>query len=401
MEEVLQWLTEVSIRQQQITAHLATRQGQMEQELSTLHAVTQLLPKMTAHDDVESFLQMFETTAVREGWERDECAQLLAPLLTGETQRAYFALPAGTANFYPELKREILARVGLSPICAAQHFHNWEYKPHLPARTQTAELSRLAQHWLLEGEPTASQVAERVMIDRMLRALPRSHRHAVGMRNPGTVTELVEAMELADAAQHRDAGERAPPFPRRVVQEQRSPEGTLRPVGRSAAPPPRDKPMPTEVSTPPARKWLADCIFHHDMPAGAPKAQVRINGHPMTALLDSGSAVSLIPAHLLSPRNESRASIPITCVHGDTRQVPARRVIVSAEPGSWPVEVGVMKDLLIPVLLGRDWPGFDHLLSTTMQPASNKGSRRRGIPGKGTRRRLALLVSDSGRDGDS
>ncbi len=46
------------------------------------------------------------------------------------------------------------------------------------------------------------------------------------MRDPTTTLELVEAIELADAAQRRDVGERAPPFPRRVVQEQRMPEGT-------------------------------------------------------------------------------------------------------------------------------------------------------------------------------
>ncbi len=68
--------------------------------------------------------------------------------------------------------------------------------------------------WGFYGEPTPAQVAERVVVDRALRALPRTHRKAVGMQNPATVAELVEAVELADAAQHRDAGERAPPFDR-------------------------------------------------------------------------------------------------------------------------------------------------------------------------------------------
>ncbi len=38
MEELLKHLTEVSIRQQQIVEHLATRQGRTEQELAALHA---------------------------------------------------------------------------------------------------------------------------------------------------------------------------------------------------------------------------------------------------------------------------------------------------------------------------------------------------------------------------
>ncbi len=280
MDEILQWLTEVSIRQQQIVEHLATRQGETEQGLAALRTTAaqsvplpdprmqaaKLLTKMTPHDDVEAFLRMFETTATSEGWHPDDWARALAPLLTGEAQQAYFALPAASANQYAEVKKEILARLGLSSICAAQYFYEWEYKTRLPARAQAAELTRLAQHWLLEGAPSASQVAERVVIDRLLRALPRSHRQAVGMRNPTTTLELVEAIELADAAQRRDAGERAPLFPRRVVQERRAPEGTQRPTSRLAVPSPQDEPMPTEAPALPARTWLAGCIVHRDLP---------------------------------------------------------------------------------------------------------------------------------------
>jgi hypothetical protein len=133
MDELLQRLTEVSIRQQQIVEHLATRQGKAEEELAALRAqaaqpvppldprmrAARLLPKMTGHDDVEAFLQMFETTANREGWPLGDWASALAPLLTGDAQRAYFSLPSETAGNYTEVKREILGRLGLSPICAA------------------------------------------------------------------------------------------------------------------------------------------------------------------------------------------------------------------------------------------------------------------------------------------
>ncbi len=173
MDEILQRLTEVSIRQH-LVVHLATREGETEQGLAELRTAAaqrvplpdprvqaaKLLPKMTPHDDMEAYLQMFETTATSEGWHPDDWARALAPLLTGEAQRAYFALPAASASQYVEVKKEILARLGRSPICAAQYFHEWEYKPRLPARAQAAELMRLAQHWLMEGSLSASQVAE-------------------------------------------------------------------------------------------------------------------------------------------------------------------------------------------------------------------------------------------------
>ncbi len=231
-------------------------------------------------------------------------------------------------------------------------------------------------------------------------ALPRPIRQAAGMRNPLTVGELVEAIELAEAAQRREAGERMP-IPRRVPQERRSPEGTFRPVGRPAAPVPQDEPMPTEPPTAPRRAWLAGCILHQEPPPAAPKVDVEVNGRPYRALLDSGSAVSLVQSTVVSPRPGSRAVLPITCVHGDTRQVPTRRVTISAAPGSWPIEVGLMKDLPVPVLLGRDWPGFDRLLALATQPASPAGSRRTRKFSRRPRQRPVLLASDSPRDGES
>lgn len=92
-------------------------------------------------------------------------------------------------------------------------------------------------------------------------------------------------------------------------------------------------------------------------------AKVKINGWHYQAILDSGSAVGLVQPTVLPPCVESKTLLPITCVHGDTRQVPAHSVTVSAAPGTWPIEVGVVKDLPIPMLLGRDQPGFDRLLA--------------------------------------
>ncbi len=169
MDELLKHLTGISIRQRQIVEHLATRQGQTGHELAALRTAAphvlppdaraqaaRLLPKMTPHDDVKDFFQMFENTATMEGWLPADWARALAPLLTGEAQRAYFSLPAVPAGQYDEVKREILARLGLSAVCAAQHFHVWKYKSRLPARAQAAELTRLALHWLLEGNPSAA-----------------------------------------------------------------------------------------------------------------------------------------------------------------------------------------------------------------------------------------------------
>uniref|UniRef100_A0A8C2EHX4 Uncharacterized protein n=1 Tax=Cyprinus carpio TaxID=7962 RepID=A0A8C2EHX4_CYPCA len=360
MEELLKHLAEVSIRQQQIMEHMAARQGESEREITALRTATaqrvapsdprtqatQLLPKMTAHNDAENYLQMFEAIATQEGWPREEWARVLVALLMGEAQHAYFSMTLAQSGSYDELQKEILARTGLSPICAAQLFHDWEYKARLPAQAQAAELTCLAPHWLLAGESTAAQVAERVVIDHLLRALPRPLRQAAG-----------------------------------IV--------------------PQNEPMPTEPPRSPDRAWLAGCVVHHEPPAGALPAKVKMNGWHYQAILESGHAVSLVQPKVLPPRAGSKTLLPITCVHGDTRQVPVCRVTVSAAPGAWPIEVGIVKDLPVPVLLGRDWPGFDRLLAAVSQPASPDGNRQNQTTTRGPQRWPILLASDSTRDGET
>ncbi|KAL0173535.1 hypothetical protein M9458_029503 [Cirrhinus mrigala] len=149
---------------------------------------------------------------------------------------------------------------------------------------------------------------------------------------------------------HRDPGERAPSFPRRVVQERRTPEGLRLPARWTS--------RCLRRTLDPLHTRLAGCIMHREPPHGGPRAEVKVNGRAAIALLDSGSSVSLVQAAILPPRKDSKSQLPITCVHGATQHVPARRVTISAAPGAWPVEVGILRELPIPVLLGRDWPGF-------------------------------------------
>lgn len=68
----------------------------------------------------------------------------------------------------------------------------------------------------------------------------------------------------------------------------------------------------------PSNPTLAGFILHHNLPVGAPEAMVKVNGHPFKALLDSGSAVTLVQTHVLPPRTDGKAQFPITCMHGDT-----------------------------------------------------------------------------------
>lgn len=96
-----------------------------------------------------------------------------------------------------------------------------------------------------------------------------------------------------------------------------------------------------------------------------PSRMVKLDGNPVWAMLDSGSAVTLVQPTLVKPQPKQKSQLPLTCVHGDTDYVPVR---ISAEPGTWARELGIVQDLPVLLLLGQDWPGFEKLLLTSRTP---------------------------------
>ncbi|MGL5293951.1 MAG: hypothetical protein ACRC9V_09370, partial [Aeromonas sp.] len=126
------------------------------------------LTKLAELDDIDAYLHTFKVTATREAWDKREWVRLLAPFLTGKAQQANFALQAPQNEDYFTFKREILARVGLSLVGAAQQFHSWLFDEQQPIRLQAAHLTQLTHLRFLTGEPSGAQVGETVVIDRLL-----------------------------------------------------------------------------------------------------------------------------------------------------------------------------------------------------------------------------------------
>ncbi|KAL0152291.1 hypothetical protein M9458_052014 [Cirrhinus mrigala] len=191
---------------------------------------------MTAYDDVEAFLRVFESTATHEGWAVEEWALALAPLLTGEAQCANFSLRRPP-------RRITLRRWGTPPPSSSLwRRSNWR----MPSNTGKLGTER--------------------------------------RRFPGGWSRS-------------DARRRAPP----------------RTVGRPAVPSPQDKPIPTAEHTTPPRTWLAGCTIHQSPPPAAPEADIKLNGKPMRAILDSGSAVTLEQSRLCPPHPGQKSLLSVTC----------------------------------------------------------------------------------------
>ncbi|XP_051785289.1 uncharacterized protein LOC127528454 [Erpetoichthys calabaricus] len=133
------------------------------------------LPSMvalTADDDIESYLSVFERTASRNQWPRAEWASLLAPYLKGPAQRAYHDLPEEEAAQYDLLKAEIYLRYGVTSGQQARAWRHWRFDPALPARAQAFEYWGKLGRWLRPDRNQARQVVEQVACEGLIHAMP-------------------------------------------------------------------------------------------------------------------------------------------------------------------------------------------------------------------------------------
>ena len=336
-----------------------------------------VLTKLNPTDDVEVYLEIFERTACREGWAPTEWAGLLAPFLTGEAQQAYYHMTGPDSASYEKLKTAIRAHYGYSLAARAQRYHDWGYDGSLPARAQVMRLSRLARNWLEEGD--GPSLMGRLVVDRCTRALPSEARKYVCQQGPRDTETLIALLENHQVTAEMGRGHR-PEGPRR-------PEGEAQ--GRKKPPPAQILPREREPARKPSREeqkcygcgrrghWAQDCpgeritmgtateppapchylttCWAHE-PSQAPQFPVRIAGQDTAATLDSGSAITLVRADL-APAPEGKG-IAVACVHGDTREYPTTNVQIITPRGSCRLQVGVVKNLPVPVLMGRDCPLF-------------------------------------------
>ncbi|XP_061098630.1 uncharacterized protein LOC133128839 [Conger conger] len=267
------------------------------------------LIKMTADDDVEAYLQVFERAAQREEWPQAAWAAILAPFLTGEAQQAYRDMDMADATDYLKLRRAILAQYGFSLPARAQRYHEWAYDASQPARSQIAALTRLTKSWLAEGE--GPPLLERWASSKTIRSL----RRCSNLNAPKPRAAQLGAQHRKRPPARPDPNRRGRPDAGRPRPEWRcyncGEEGHLA----------RNCPG-REVSRPTARGpsrpahpclYLTTCWAHQS--TEAPRFPIRVGGQDTVAVLDSGSAITLAyweegprPLRETRPRRPRRAA---------------------------------------------------------------------------------------------
>uniref|UniRef100_A0A8C5W6C2 CCHC-type domain-containing protein n=1 Tax=Leptobrachium leishanense TaxID=445787 RepID=A0A8C5W6C2_9ANUR len=336
---------EFSLRIHNQIQSLAERTPSMENVSAVRKRVQAALQKMTAEDDVETFLKVFERLAEHEGLPKDQWAVVLAPFLTGDPQKAYFDLSAAEAQQYRRLKTEILARLGVTVALRARRIHAWEFKVDKPVRSQIYDLVHLTRMWLQPEITNPAQMVERVVVDRFVRALPMPIQRFAGRADPKDIDELVALVErfLSTEDFLRSAVTKISPPPRSqksttFAKSSSGPRGkkeevqaienhTMQRIKRPN--------LPSEVrqdwgpvlcwrchepghmvASCPLNQEPMDCGFSRRQslvatPGGSPQQTVEtekqvcvitVDGCKMTALLDSGSLVTLVYAALVNPQ---------------------------------------------------------------------------------------------------
>ena len=375
----------------------------MNRETAQGRPPAEILAKLTPDDDLESYLELFERTAVRERWPGGEWGSIIAPFLSGEAQKVCRELSAVDARDYNKLKTAILATQGYSMPARAQRYHNWMYLPGQLPRQQLAGLFRITQSWLSSpGDPPA---LERLVIDRCIRALPPDARQYAARVSPSSVEELVALLENHQVSTEMMKGpgggwNRAHP-------EERSGRERKRPLNPGRAPP-RPRSLPPDRgprNSPPRRCYVCGRTDHLSWScpeagkdasmATATSAEpsrpclhsgtdrrrqthipVRVGGVDTQALLDSGSAVTLVSPDLAG--EPAGTTIPVTCVHGDLKYYPTTQITVQTPRGDAIVEAGVVPNLPVPLLIGSDCLLFARYWPPNPRPPARSHGRRRG-----------------------
>ncbi|XP_042329940.1 uncharacterized protein LOC121934032 [Sceloporus undulatus] len=164
------------------------------------------LTKMGPQDDAEAFINTFERIATAAKWPRDQWALLLAPCLTGPAQEAVDTLPPTDAKDYDRVKEVILHTLNISEDTYRRRLRELRWAPGLHPRTLGQKVKANALRWLKPAVRSATEVAEQIMIEQYVMALPSSARNWVRCHRPQALDEAMLLMEAFATAEESEFG---------------------------------------------------------------------------------------------------------------------------------------------------------------------------------------------------
>eukprot|EP00063_Salmo_salar_P015300 XP_013990135.1 PREDICTED: uncharacterized protein LOC106566551 [Salmo salar] len=354
-------------------------------------------PKMPSYqqgEDIENYLLRFERMAKTWQWPEVEWACRLVPLLTGKALEAYTAMDEGLSNVYKGLKEALLMKFDISSETYRQRFRAAS-TPSGESPTETYHrLKGLYRRWVRPEEKTQDEIAEVIILEQLLQVLPHDIRTWVREHEP---KDGLMAAKLA--LQYLNARKGGPPRPAapapRSLRDTRDIRDTRDGGGNSGGyvsgrREVRDHAVRSDgrgltcfycrqqghkASMCPLRKSKlsgycyvpreGDGVQNRQTGEGSVLVPVKVNGKSLTAMIDTGSSLSLIrkcnvPVNDIDYGHQTL----IQCVHGDQSQQPTAELTVEIQGQKYLLKVGVMEKLPFEMILGRDVPVLSDLLGS-------------------------------------
>ncbi|XP_059202709.1 uncharacterized protein LOC131982144 [Centropristis striata] len=154
------------------------------------------IQRMAAHDDPQTYLDMFEATATACNWPEEEWAVRLLPLLSGEAQTAAFGLPGPSRCRFRDIKRAVLDRLGFSTEDQRRRFRGTKLGPADRPFVYAQQLKDAATRWLQPGSSAGeARLLETVVLEQFVEGLPTATSDWVRCHRPA---DLAAAITLAE-----------------------------------------------------------------------------------------------------------------------------------------------------------------------------------------------------------
>lgn len=353
------------------------------------------IPQYQSGEDMENYLLRFERIAKTWRWPEDEWACRLVPLLSGKALEAYSAMDEERAHCYRDLKEALLAKFDISPETYRQQFRS-SAVPSGESPTETYHRLRgLYRRWIRPEERTKEEIGESIIMEQLLRVFPfevrtwvKEHEPVDGLTAAKLAGQYLNARKGGSTTRSSTASQRAPAQPL-LPRPARRETNTDQPGTSNFVPNQRGTGKDLvcfycqqpghKASVCPVRKAKFSGACYPPRPEAGALGDtgctvqrfepVLINGQEITALLDTGSFMSLIKRSSVPVSSMDYSKpVDILCVHGDSHPYPTVDVTVTVADQPYLVTVGVVENLPVDAILGWDLPVLMDLLNANSVP---------------------------------
>ncbi|XP_028296367.1 zinc finger and SCAN domain-containing protein 26-like [Gouania willdenowi] len=292
------------------------------------------------------------------------------------------------AHCYPDLRAALVTKFDISPETYHQQFRSTTIPPGENPTETYHHLKGLYRRWVRPEQHSKEEIGETIILEQLLRMLPVEVRTWVKEREP---VEDLTAARLALQYQNARKGISTPrntgtPQWASFQQPQMGPcwgKSSHEPSGDVKSVPNQrglGKDLVCFYCQQPGYK-ASVCLIRKAKVTGAcyaPRLEVSsngdmavktklktvlVNGQLVTALLDTGSFMSLVKQSLVPVGSmDYSRTVDIPCVHGDKHFYPKSDLTITIDEQPYLMTVGVVEHLPVDVILGCDLPVLLDLL---------------------------------------